>query len=166
MRVRREFHRLKIGDRLTIRRASEADFPAWADLLTRLHPAIPASEFTADIAWWKASGDPFACFFAEAEEAIVGFIDARVRGYVEGAPGGRAAFVEDLWVDEAHRRSGIAAALLDAVERWACDLGLAWLGSDTVPENTASQRWHLAHGFSELERLVVYGKSLDQKPNE
>lgn len=87
-------------------------------------------------------------------------IDARVRNYVEGAPNLRAAYIEDLWVEPEHRRSGVAKLLLNAVESWARDEGMIWLGSDTPPDNFESQKWHLAVGFNVVERLVVFGKRL------
>ena len=87
-------------------------------------------------------------------------IDARVRNYVEGAPDLRAAYIEDLWVEPKYRRSGVAKLLLNAVESWALDEGMVWLGSDTPPDNLESQEWHRAVGFDEVERLVVFGKPL------
>lgn len=138
----------------------------WAELLTRLHPDIPLAEFEADIDHWHAIGDPFVCFLAFDSDDAVGLIDARVRNHAEGAPNLKAAYVEDLWVERTHRRHGLASRLLAEVEAWARDLGLDWIGSDTVPGNGASQRWHAANGFRELERLVVFGKPLDQKPSE
>jgi aminoglycoside 6'-N-acetyltransferase I len=134
--------------------------------LTRLHPDIPLSEFEADIVHWRRIGDPFVCFLAMDGDRPAGLIDARVRNHAEGAPNLKAAYVEDLWVDRAYRRHGLASRLLAEVEAWARGLGLDWIGSDTVPENRASRRWHAANGFRELERLVVFGKPLGQKPSE
>ena len=87
-------------------------------------------------------------------------VDARVRNYAEGSPQLRAAYVEDLWVDPEHRRSGVARLLLAAVESWARDQGLSWLGSDALVGNVESHQWHLASGFDEVERLIVFGKTL------
>ncbi len=87
-------------------------------------------------------------------------IDTRVRNYVEGSPELRAAYIEDLWVEPECRRTGVAKLLLSAVESWARDEGMTWLGSDTPPDNLKSQDWHLATGFDLIERLVVFGKRL------
>lgn len=146
---------------LTIRRAEKADWPQWAELLTRLHPGLPVTEFASDLEHWERLGDPFVGFFAIGDGQPIGLIDARVRGYAEGAPSLRAAYVEDLWVDADWRRHGVARQLLAAVEAWARDLGLDWIGSDTVPDNADSRRWHAANGFREIEQLVVFGKPLD-----
>lgn len=146
---------------LAIRVADKADWPLWADLLTRLHPDIPVTEFAADLQHWERLGDPFVGYFAIDGDRPIGLIDARVRGYAEGAPSLRAAYVEDLWVDEDWRRHGVARRLLAEVEQWARGLGLDWIGSDTVPENADSRRWHAANGFREIEQLIVFGKPLD-----
>jgi aminoglycoside 6'-N-acetyltransferase I len=156
MRMRRELHDL------IVRRASEADFPIWAAMLAQLHPDQSAGEFEIELRQWTSLAEPYVGFIAltEAGEPI-GMIDARVRNYAEGAPQLHAAYVEDLWVEPGFRRRGIAADLLKAVEGWARDEGLDWLGSDALIDNAESHAWHRAAGFSEVERLVVFGKPLN-----
>lgn len=56
---------------------------------------------------------------AEEADALIGFAMMADRGDV--------AWMEDLWVDPAHQRSGIGAALIAAV----CDLARSW-GSAAV----------------------------------
>ena len=48
-----------------------------------------------------------------------------------------------------------------AVEDWARAQGLNWIGSDTEPDNARSRAFHKALGFDEVEKLVIFGKSLD-----
>ncbi|MFL6752077.1 MAG: GNAT family N-acetyltransferase [Sphingomicrobium sp.] len=152
MRLRRELHGL------IVRRAKLADRPAWAAMLARLHPEQSAAEFEAEFADLP---EHFVAFlaFTDAGEPIA-MIDAMVRNYAEGAPNFRAAYVEDLWVEPEHRRGGVARALLQAVEQWADEQGLSWLGSDAAIGNTASHAWHASAGFDEIERIVVFGKPL------
>ena len=146
---------------LLIRRANKADWPLWAALLAKLHPDQRAAEFEQELAILTALPDPYVGFLAFAADGkVAGMIDARVRNYVEGAPDLRAAYIEDLWVEPEYRRSGVAKLLLNAVESWARDEGMVWLGSDTPPDNIESQEWHLAAGFDVVERLVVFGKPL------
>ena len=146
---------------LLIRGAIEADWPLWAALLAKLHPDQCAADFEQELAILTTLPDPYVGFLAFAPEAeVAGMIDARVRNYVEGAPDLRAAYIEDLWVEPKYRRSGVAKLLLNAVESWALDEGMVWLGSDTPPDNLESQEWHRAVGFGEVERLVVFGKPL------
>jgi aminoglycoside 6'-N-acetyltransferase I len=146
---------------LIVRRAEPADFPIWAAMLARLHRDQSAAEFEREIAAFASLPEPYVCFLAfTGGGAPAGMIDARVRNYAEGAPNLRAAYVEDLWVEPEHRRSGVAAALLAAVEAWAREQDLDWLGSDTEPGNELSRKWHRAMGFEEVEQLIVFGKPL------
>jgi aminoglycoside 6'-N-acetyltransferase I len=148
---------------LIVRRAEEADFPIWAAMLARLHGSS-AAEFEAELVQLTALPEPYLGFLAFDEGGSpIGMIDARVRNYAEGAPNLRAAYVEDLWVEPEHRRSGVARSLLAAVETWAVDQGLDWLGSDTQEDNQLSQSWHAAAGFAEVERIVIFGKPLAGK---
>ena len=146
---------------MLIRSATQADWPSWAEMLSKLHPEQSAAEFETELETWTALPEPYVGFLAfTSREKVIGMVDARVRNYAEGSPQFRAAYVEDLWVDPEHRRSGIAKLLLAAVESWARDQRLSWLGSDTDLGNVESQQWHLASGFDEVERLTVFGKSL------
>lgn len=146
---------------LIIRRATEADWPLWAALLAKLHPDQCAADFEQELAILTALPDPYVGFLAFALDGeVAGMMDTRARNYVEGAPDLRAAFIEDLWVEPEYRRRGVAKLLLNGVESWARSEGMVWLGSDTPPDNLESQRWHLAAGFDEVERLVVFGKPL------
>jgi len=147
------------GMKLTIRPANEADWPLWAALLAKLHPDQCAADFEEELAILTVLPDPYVCFLSFASSGA-GMIDARVRNYVEGAPDLRAAYIEDLWVEPEYRRSGVAKLLLNAVESWARDEGMIWLGSDTPPDYLESQEWHRAVGFDVVERLIVFGKPL------
>ena len=130
-------------------------------MLARLHGGQSAEELERELAEFARLPEPYVCFLAFSDDGeAVGMVDARVRNYAEGAPNLRAAYVEDLWVEPRHRRAGVASRLLAAVEDWAREQGLDWLGSDTELDNQLSQKWHLAAGFHVEERLVVFGKPL------
>ena len=146
--------------RLIVRRATEADYPIWAAMLARLHPDQTAAEFEAELQTFTQLPEPYVGFLAFEGDRPAGMIDGRVRNFAEGAPDLRAAYVEDLWVEPEYRRSGAARLLLEAVEAWAREAGLNWLGSDALPDNATSHTWHKAMGFDEVERLVVFGKPL------
>ena len=148
---------------MIVRRASESEHAIWARMLARLHqPWGDEAEFLAEIPGWLSLREPIVCWLAfAADGTAIGMVDARVRNYAEGAPDLTAAYVEDIWVEEGHRRGGVATALLTAVEDWARAEGLNWIGSDTEIDNELSRRWHGAAGFQELEQLIVFGKPLD-----
>ncbi len=148
--------------RWLVRRAVEADFPVWASMLASLHGNSSPTELLRELHELVALGEPYVAFLAfDQKGRAVGVIDARVRNYAEGSPELRAAYVEDLWVEPDVRNKGVGRALLEEVEHWARAEGLHWLGSDTTPDNLWSLRWHAAVGFTEVERLVVFGKPLD-----
>ena len=127
-------------------------------MLARLHPEQSAAEFERELA---SLPENFVCFLAFTDAGEPGgMIDAWIRNYAEGAPNFRAAYVEDLWVEPEHRRAGVAKRLLAAVEGWAREQGIEWLGSDTTLDNDESYAWHRAAGFDEIERLIVFGKPL------
>ena len=145
-----------------VRRASEADLPVWANMLASLHRQPSPTMLLNELRKLVALPEPYVGFLAfDAEDHAIGVVDARVRNYAEGSPELRGAYVEDLWVEPHAGGQGVGRALLAAVETWARAEGVRWLGSDTAPNNISSVGWHRATGFVEIERLVVFGKSLD-----
>ena len=145
-----------------VRRATEADYPIWAEMLAALHPGQSVHAFLNEIRALVALPEPYVAFLAfDERDQPCGMVDARLRNYAEGAPRLHAAYVEDLWVVPEARGRGVARALLAVVEQWAREQGMDWLGSDTAPDNHASWAWHRAAGFAEIEQLVVFGKPLD-----
>ena len=147
---------------MIVREARPAEHRIWAEMLAKLHPDQSADEFEREIADLVALPEPYICFLAFDDTGVpVGMVDARVRNYAEAAPQLRAGYVEDIWVEPDHRRTGVGQALIAAVETWAREQGLDWLGSDTEADNELSQAWHAAIGFDVVERLVVFGKALD-----
>jgi len=137
--------------------------PTWAAMLACLHDDMSAGEWEAELAKFVSLPEPYIGFLAFTDGGLpIGMIDVRVRNYAEGAPNLRAPYVEDLWVHPDHRRQGVAARLLQAVEQWARGEGFDWLGSDARLDNDDSHSWHRSSGFEETERLVIFGKPLLQ----
>lgn len=122
----------------------------------QLWPEADPQELLAELHQCDA---PIA-FIAWQEEAAIGFIELSIRSYVEGAPANPAPFVEGIWIEPEHRRGGVAGALLRAGEAWAREAGHTFLGSDADLANHSSHAWHLASGFAEIERVVIFGKHL------
>ena len=142
---------------MIVRPGNAADFRAWAAMRRQLWPEADPYELEREL----AALDPASLgLVAEEEGRLIGFAEASVRNYAEGAPGGPAAYLEGIWVEPERRRRGVARAMLAVVESWARSQGLAWLGSDALLDNGLSHRWHRGAGFGEVERLVVFGKRL------
>jgi aminoglycoside 6'-N-acetyltransferase I len=125
---------------------------------TRLWPEADARELESELAGLFALDPPYVVYIAEEDGAQIGFIELWVRSYAE--PPEPSAYVEGLWVDPEHRRSGVATALLKQAEEWARAKGFKWLGSDAELRNRDSHAWHKAAGFAAIEQLIVFGKPL------
>lgn len=93
------------------------------------------------------------------EGTAIGFAEANIRSYAEECDG-PTPYLEGIWVAEDWRRTGVAAALLAAVEDWARAAGYKEMASDALLDNLVSQNWHSAQGFEEVERAVVFRKDL------
>jgi len=145
---------------LIVRAVTDADHPAWAAMRTRLWPDADPKELESELAGLFALDPPYTVYIAEDDGRQIGFIELWVRSYAEGGPPEPSAYVEGLWVEPGHRRSGVATALLRAAEDWARGKGFRWLGSDAEARNTDSHAWHKAAGFKAVEQLVVFGKAL------
>src|SRR4051812_24946544 len=107
---------------MIVRPAVAADLPAWKAMRRRLWPESGEDDLEQE--------PPMFGLVAEEDGRLVGFAEASVRNYAEGAPGGPSAYLEGIWVEPEFRRRGIAGALLAGVEGWARRRGFAWLGSD------------------------------------
>lgn len=142
---------------MIVRPATAADVPAWAAMRRRLWPEADPDELEREL----AALDPESLnLLAEEDGRLIGFAEASVRNYAEGAPAGPAGYLEGIWVEPERRRRGVGRAMLAAVEGWARRQGLAWLGSDALLDNDLSHRWHRSVGLAEIERIVVFGKRL------
>lgn len=146
---------------MIVRPVTDADHPAWAAMRSKLWPEADSRELESELVGMFALDPPYTVYIAEADGRQVGFIELWVRSYAEGGPPEPAAYVEGLWVDDDHRRQGVASALLAKAEEWARAKSFKWLGSDAELLNAQSHAWHKAAGFRQVERLVVFGKPLD-----
>jgi len=138
------------------------DAAEWARLRQLLWPA-PPDEHEREIAAFFGGDrrDPAEVILAIGEAGrALGFAEVSVRSYAEGCATDRVAYLEGWFVEEAHRRCGIGAALVAAVEAWARAQGCAELASDTEIENGISATAHTALGFTEVERIVCFKKEL------
>lgn len=138
-----------------------ADAPAlaaaWADDSIRLWNPPPAD---ADAASWISR-----CEERWSLRLSIDFV-IDVRGEVGGEIGLRN-FTDDparaelgIWVDSAHRRSGLALRRLEAVSEWAFGVaGLRQLWCRTNPDNVAAQKLFTRAGWSQLgesDGMIVF----------
>jgi len=144
---------------MTIRKATPADSRVLAELACRMWEADPG-ELESEFADMTAS-DQAACFVAEVNSTPVGFAQCQLRhDYVEGCETSPVGFLEGIYVDTSHRRTGVAQALLTACEAWARDAGCTEFASDCEIDNHDSLSWHLHSGFQEMGRTIWFAKKL------
>ena len=144
---------------IEVRAATDADHAPWFDMRQALWPADDPSSHYEDILQESAAG-PFCSFIAWRDGVAAGFAEATVRSHVDGSPATGAAYLEGIWVAPEARGTGVASALLGAVEAWAAALGCTALGSDALLDNEAGNAWHRARGFAEVDRAVHYIKPI------
>jgi aminoglycoside 6'-N-acetyltransferase I len=91
----------------------------------------------------------------------IGFAEASIRHeYVNGTNSSPVAYLEGVYVDPDARRTGIGAALIEAVATWGKAQGCLELASDVPFENQVSQNVHLALGFIATEQVVFFVRPL------
>jgi ribosomal protein S18 acetylase RimI-like enzyme len=127
------------------RRVRAADV-AWA--LRGVEGALRASYRGTGLAWDRAEKrremrsprQRFVFADAAAGAGAVAFVSYRVDGYDGGAPGGRAAYVYEVYVAEGARRVGMARALLGLVEEICGRAGVPRVVLTVFDSNTAALR--------------------------
>ena len=133
--------------------------PAWLTLRQALWPSA-AAEHLRDMADALARGHRVVLAVDESS-SVLGFIEGSIRNdYVNGTSSSPVAFVEGLYVDPAHRRRGVARALVADIAAWATAMGCAELASDSAIANCDAHAVHRALGFIETERVVSFCKPL------
>jgi ribosomal protein S18 acetylase RimI-like enzyme len=143
---------------ITIRPAQPADIP---DLI-RMKIALAAGDDALDtvratpVDWMQdLFGDTprFLAFVAERDGAAVGMAICCER-YVTGWPGA-TIFLQDLFVDAAHRLRGVGAALVARVAGYAEECGSPIVELN-VRANNPARRFYRKRGFEEVSNCAVF----------
>lgn len=143
---------------MTIRSLQTSDLPAYFQLRTALWPGSGA-DFELEVEQILSDPDLHS-FVAEIEGTLVGFIEVSLRAYAEGCNSSPVGYLEGWYVAPQHRQGGIGRRLVEAAEGWARAKGCSEMASDTELHNTPSQQAHARLGYSEVERIVCFRKSL------
>jgi len=145
-----------------VRTVQNSDAADWERLREQLWPSGPG-EHARDIAAFFGGDrrEPAEVFLAfDGEGRAIGLAEVSIRFYAEGCDSRDVAYLEGWFVEEPHRRQGVGAALVAAVEAWGRAQGCTELGSDTELDNAVSAAAHEALGFEEVERIVCFRKAL------
>ncbi|MEQ8446706.1 MAG: GNAT family N-acetyltransferase [Pelagibacterium sp.] len=137
-----------------------ADRTQWLDLRQALWPDSDAAGLGGEIDEYLPTNHKTTAIGAFDSDRLVAFAEASIRPWGEGCDTAPVGWLEAVYVVPERRRSGIARALVAAVESWSRTKGLKELGSDALIENALSIARHAQWGFVETERLVMFRKVL------
>ena len=145
---------------LHIRRATRADLPALGRLgahLMRLHYEFDRRRFVAPTGNPEAGYAHFLGTQLDVDDAVVlvaergggaiGYVYAGIEPFSWKELREAAGFVHDIVVDEAERRGGVAAALMEAAIAWVREQGVASVMLWTAAPNQGAHRLFERLGF-------------------
>lgn len=101
------------------------------------------------------------CFIKFIDDKAIGFANVCLRhDYVEGCETSPVAYLEAIYVDEEHRHLGYANELVKRCEDWGREQGAKEFASDCILTNTDSYKFHIAIGFTEVNRIICFKKNI------
>ena len=146
---------------VSVRSAIQTDLQSWAKMRSKLWPSATEQEHLSELKE-SFSQNVFQGWIAIEGDRYIGFAEASIRSYANGCDSKPVVFFEGVWVDEAHRKSGVGRRFVKAVEDWARSKGIYEVGSDAELENNQSHICHDKWGFEETERVIYYRKKLSR----
>ena len=141
---------------MRIRAYRPADRRSYQALREKLWPDCS----DADNDSWFARDDATTFVAERPDGSLCGFVEVGSRPYAEGCASSPVGYIEGWWVDDDMRKRGVGRALIEAAEQWARAKGHTEMASDSLIDNAVSHSAHAALGFEEVERLVMFRKSL------
>jgi aminoglycoside 6'-N-acetyltransferase I len=150
---------------MKVRLATRDDLAAWSDLRAALWPDADPRELRTEAEAHFAGGGLLQAVFVceDGASRIAGMLELSYRPYADGCVSSPVPYVEGWYVLPDARRRGVGRALITAAERWAVTRGHCEIASDALIENAVSERAHKTLGFEEVERVIHFRKSLQEK---
>src|SRR5687767_4931266 len=141
-------------------RASKRHLPALVAMGLKLWPEHTEAELLEEFERvLRAPRETAFLYFAQDEP--IGFATVSMRvDYVEGSTSSPVGFLEGIFVEKAHRKSGLGALLVATAEDWARSKGATEMGSDAYARNHTSRKFHQAVGYETTKPLVHFIKKL------
>ena len=122
------------------------------------------SRFSADAFLRDGFGEDraFETMVASTGDALAGYA-VYYWGY-DTDSATRGVYLADLYVGEAHRRSGAGTALVSAVARDSRDAGGRWIFWSVLKRNKAARRFyrHIAPELKDVLVCAAFGASFDR----
>jgi aminoglycoside 6'-N-acetyltransferase I len=156
-----------------IRAACQTDIEPWLALRVVFWPHISPDEHRAEMTGILARPESCEVFLAfepaapadlpdatAASDRLIGFVEVELRTWAEGCKSSPVGYLEGWYVAEHGRIQGVGRLLVQAAEAWARAKGCTEMASDTEIHNQISQLAHSRLGYTEVERLVCFRKSL------
>ena len=142
-----------------VRPMDARDRPAWLAMYHTIFAGKPETQLLREID--RVLADPKSgALIAGRDGAPVGFAEYAFRPYANGCHSKPVPFLEGIWVDPAHRRQGVATALIRSLEELVRKEGFSEIGSDVDLGNLLALDVHRNLGFEETERVVYFRKTL------
>ncbi|MEL6822471.1 MAG: aminoglycoside 6'-N-acetyltransferase [Calditrichota bacterium] len=143
-------------------RVTKTYFDVWTELALELWPNEDPEEMR-EVLIAEYEKPNIRAWLAMENEEYIGFINASLRSdYVPGCEENSVGYVEGIYLRTKWRGKGYSRHLLKVAEDWARENGCTEMGSDALLENTASHAFHQSVGFTEVERVVCFYKSLEE----
>lgn len=147
--------------KINIRERLPADDAEWLRMRCALWPETTSEAHRAEMHGWRERLDAVVLVAPRSSgDGLMGFAEVGARSLADGCETSPVAYLEGWYVDRDSRARGVGAALVRAAEAWARTRGLREFASDAELENVESQRAHMALGFREVGRAVLYLKKL------
>lgn len=145
-----------------IREIIKKDLEEWLKLGLKLWPEERKNELKKIFLDILSSEKEIAFICKNANEYI-GFINVSIRSdYVEGSNSTPVGYIEGVYVEQNHRKKGIANQLIEAGEKWVKEKGCKQMGSDIEYDNTVSYHFHKSIGFKEAGRIFCFIKNIEE----
>ena len=149
-----------------IKRAVEHDAAELACLAVLLWDNHGAEELRDEFADMLKS-DAAACSIAYDSAVSVGLAQWQLRhDYVEGTTTSPVGYLEGIYVMPEYQNHGLAKQLIGACESWAREKGCTEFASDCELSNDAGFSFHLSMGFTEVNRIICFRKTLYDRSME
>jgi ribosomal protein S18 acetylase RimI-like enzyme len=149
-----------------VREGTAEDVPRLKSLWLALYDNQKANGMLVDLPEdafdrWTASLLPmlgrFTCVFvAEKGEELAGFLAGRVRALPAYFGGAQVGFISDVYVDPAHRRTGLGRQLVSTATEWFQSLGITRLELQVIVNNPAARKLYKDLGWSEELLQMVW----------
>lgn len=145
---------------MRIRPIESPDWPEWRRMAEALIPDERPEDYEADMRALQQSGDASVFVAERPDGSVCGYVEVGSRKYADGCATSPVGYIEAWYVDRDVRRGGYGRALLKAAESWARSRGYSEIASDALIDNEVSYAAHIRSGYSEVERIVQFRKSL------